>query len=78
MEQDSLHISGPPVKSRSTLKKRRSSITEATKKNKASQACSACRKRKVKCDGDQPCTRCQKTASECIFDYVKKTDPPKR
>ncbi|KAI8875547.1 hypothetical protein K501DRAFT_233519 [Backusella circina FSU 941] len=44
------------------------------KRNKISRACDECRKRKVKCDGVQPCSRCRKSNAECVFAKL----PPKR
>ncbi|KAI8880840.1 hypothetical protein K501DRAFT_254402 [Backusella circina FSU 941] len=49
------------------------------KRNKVSRACDECRKRKVRCDGAQPCARCQKSSTECIFSNVTpKRGPPKQ
>lgn len=36
-------------------------------KTRIKVACEACRKRKVKCDGQHPCLTCSKTGSECIY-----------
>lgn len=44
------------------------------KRIKISRACDECRKRKVKCDGVQPCGRCRKSNAECVFAKL----PPKR
>ncbi|KAI8880749.1 hypothetical protein K501DRAFT_190577 [Backusella circina FSU 941] len=49
-----------------------------TTKKKSSRACAPCRKRKVKCNGEQPCERCSKTDTECIFDKQhQKRETPK-
>ncbi|KAI8980494.1 fungal-specific transcription factor domain-containing protein [Pilobolus umbonatus] len=49
------------------------------KRNKVSRACDECRKRKVRCDGAQPCARCQKSSADCIFSNVTpKRGPPKQ
>ncbi|GAA5799185.1 fungal-specific transcription factor domain-containing protein [Helicostylum pulchrum] len=45
-----------------------------SKRIKISRACDECRKRKVKCDGVQPCGRCKKSNAECVFAKL----PPKR
>ncbi|KAI8382278.1 fungal-specific transcription factor domain-containing protein [Blakeslea trispora] len=45
-----------------------------SKRIKISRACDECRKRKVKCDGVQPCSRCRKSNTECVFAKL----PPKR
>ncbi|RCH87475.1 hypothetical protein CU098_006704 [Rhizopus stolonifer] len=45
-----------------------------SKRIKISRACDECRKRKVKCDGVQPCNRCRRSNTECVFAKL----PPKR
>ncbi|KAI8387039.1 fungal-specific transcription factor domain-containing protein [Blakeslea trispora] len=53
--------------------------TSGIKRNKVSRACDECRKRKVRCDGAQPCARCQKSSTECVFSNVTpKRGPPKQ
>ncbi|KAI9315896.1 hypothetical protein BX666DRAFT_265899 [Dichotomocladium elegans] len=44
------------------------------RRNKTTRACDECRKRKVKCDGVQPCARCRKSETPCVFAKI----PPKR
>lgn len=39
----------------------------------AKRACDCCRKRKVKCDGQEPCSPCQKAAIRCAYQ-----EPPKK
>ncbi|KAI7892979.1 fungal-specific transcription factor domain-containing protein [Mucor mucedo] len=57
---------------------RRSSISSDNSKKKSSRACAPCRKRKVKCNGLQPCDRCSKTEAACIYDKPQqKKDTPK-
>ncbi|WVQ94815.1 hypothetical protein IAU59_001898 [Kwoniella sp. CBS 9459] len=34
---------------------------------KMAVACDVCRRRKVRCDGERPCSRCQKSQRECTF-----------
>lgn len=34
---------------------------------KISKACEPCRKRKVRCDGKEPCHRCHRRPSECVY-----------
>ncbi|KAI8147803.1 fungal-specific transcription factor domain-containing protein [Fennellomyces sp. T-0311] len=60
----------PPrsAKPRSNRNQRRSSNAE--KRNKANKACKGCRKKKVKCEGEVPCERCQKAGLECVFDTI--------
>ncbi|KAL4993106.1 hypothetical protein BDV10DRAFT_179669 [Aspergillus recurvatus] len=38
------------------------------KRTNHSNACTACKARKTKCHGGQPCTKCVETGSKCIFD----------
>ncbi|KAI9473638.1 MAG: fungal-specific transcription factor domain-containing protein [Benjaminiella poitrasii] len=60
-------------------RKSRLSSNSGIKRNKVSRACDECRKRKVRCDGAQPCARCQKSSTECIFSNVTpKRGPPKK
>ncbi|KAM5370290.1 hypothetical protein ACJZ2D_008586 [Fusarium nematophilum] len=40
----------------------------APRKPSTSHACVQCRKTKTKCDGKQPCARCQLTCSSCVYD----------
>ncbi|KAI8981687.1 hypothetical protein BDF20DRAFT_818191, partial [Mycotypha africana] len=50
-----------------------------SKRVKISRACDECRKRKVKCDGAQPCGRCKKSNTECVFAKLPpKKGPPKQ
>lgn len=58
---------------------RRPSIESDHSKKKSARACAPCRKRKVKCSGQQPCDRCAKNpAITCIYDKPQqKKDPPK-
>ena len=49
------------------------------KRRRIAKACDACRRKKIKCDGQQPrCGHCQNYKTECIFTHVeKKRSPPK-
>ncbi|ODQ78986.1 hypothetical protein BABINDRAFT_8608 [Babjeviella inositovora NRRL Y-12698] len=40
---------------------------DAGKKRRVTRACDECRKRKVKCDGQQPCIHCSVYSYECIY-----------
>ncbi|KUM64942.1 hypothetical protein ACN42_g2170 [Penicillium freii] len=46
----------------------------STGKRRIPKACGACRQSKVKCDGERPCTRCQKLEKQCVFFEIPK-DP---
>ncbi|KAH7589673.1 Zn(2)-C6 fungal-type DNA-binding domain profile [Nakaseomyces glabratus] len=39
-------------------------------KDRVIRACDVCRKRKVKCDGDQPCSSCMTASTVCIYNGV--------
>ncbi|EJS42438.1 stb4p [Saccharomyces arboricola H-6] len=41
------------------------------------KACEICKKRKVKCDGNKPCSNCSKHQKECLYDF-KATNRRKR
>ncbi|KAJ5748184.1 uncharacterized protein N7511_009880 [Penicillium nucicola] len=43
-------------------------------KKRIPKACSSCRQSKVKCDGQRPCTRCQKLEKQCVF-FESPKDP---
>lgn len=49
------------------------------RKRSISLACTVCRKRKLKCDGNKPCGRCIRlnTPKECIYDIDKRKDKRK-
>ncbi|KOS48286.1 hypothetical protein ACN38_g687 [Penicillium nordicum] len=49
-------------------------IPPTTGKKRIPKACGACRQSKVKCDGERPCTRCQKLEKQCVFFEIPK-DP---
>lgn len=39
-------------------------------KDRVTRACDVCRRRKVKCDGEQPCSTCLTAGSTCVFNGV--------
>jgi len=49
------------------------------KRKRTAQACNACRRKRIKCDGKSPCTPCiqHKTESECCFAQPLKRGPRK-
>ncbi|KAL9085282.1 MAG: hypothetical protein Q9159_004791 [Coniocarpon cinnabarinum] len=49
------------------------------KRRRIAKACDACRRKKIKCDGQQPkCGHCQNYKTDCVFTHVeKKRSPPK-
>ncbi|KAI7863417.1 fungal-specific transcription factor domain-containing protein [Spinellus fusiger] len=49
------------------------------KKNKVARACDECRRKKVRCNGGQPCVRCRKALFQCFYSKVApKRGPPKQ
>lgn len=40
-------------------------------------ACDACHRMKRKCDGKQPCTRCERRGRDCFYSCKQKSGPPK-
>ncbi|CAO3589180.1 unnamed protein product [Absidia cylindrospora] len=72
--QSTTTIPDSPTLSDSSKKK------SSSKRAKASVACHECRKRKVKCEGIQPCLRCRKSNFRCIFPQQQssKRGPPKQ
>lgn len=45
---------------------------------KVRRSCDACRLRKTRCNGSQPCNRCSKSLSECTFHDVPRKKCPRR
>src|SRR5947207_9398815 len=41
------------------------------------RACDACHRRKVKCDGHQPCRNCSQAALSCTFNAIPQKKGPK-
>lgn len=42
------------------------------------QSCVKCRRRKAKCDRNQPCSNCEKTGSECTYESIFRTPLTRR
>lgn len=49
------------------------------KRRRIAKACDACRRKKIKCDGKQPCcSHCENYKTDCVYTHVeKKRAPPK-
>ncbi|SCU93500.1 LAFA_0F16732g1_1 [Lachancea sp. 'fantastica'] len=49
-------------------------------RRRVSKACDACRTKKIKCDGDEPCFNCAKSSCSCTYSHVakKRLKPPTR
>ncbi|UPK92150.1 hypothetical protein LCI18_003085 [Fusarium solani-melongenae] len=58
------------MNSRGTKRTRNSLPTETSKRRApyAARACTACRRRKGKCDGQQPCDYCGNRGQTCVYD----------
>lgn len=39
------------------------------------KACEICKKRKIKCDGHQPCTSCTKNSVQCVYKFTDTASP---
>lgn len=50
---------------------------DAAPKQQLKRACDCCRKRKVRCDGQDPCTPCKKASIRCAYLAVPKKKGPK-
>lgn len=55
-------------------------VRHANKRQRVSQACEGCRKKKIKCDGSKPtCTNCGNSGAECVYTQVpRKPRAPKK
>jgi len=42
------------------------------KRRRIARACDICRKKKIKCDGKQPCSHCQNYKTDCAFTFTEK------
>ncbi|KAI8876175.1 hypothetical protein K501DRAFT_289031 [Backusella circina FSU 941] len=50
-------------------------VTEPRKKRaKIMSACSECRRKKTKCNGEQPCRNCQKSSVQCVYPAATQAD----
>ncbi|KAF4947100.1 hypothetical protein FSARC_14048 [Fusarium sarcochroum] len=58
------------MESRGTKRARRSTLADPDKRRGpyASRACIACRRRKGKCDGQDPCEYCENRGQTCVYD----------
>lgn len=45
---------------------------DGEKRLRTKVACDYCRKRKSKCDGEQPCSKCISRKRQCVYSYVSK------
>ncbi|KAK9379510.1 fungal-specific transcription factor domain-containing protein, partial [Kockiozyma suomiensis] len=45
-----------------------SNLTPLQKRRRVTRACDECRRKKIKCDGKQPCTHCTVYSYECTYD----------
>ncbi|ORY42972.1 hypothetical protein BCR35DRAFT_336366, partial [Leucosporidium creatinivorum] len=57
-----------PAKKRNTDSSDISIEAPPAKISRASRACTACSKSKLRCDGEQPCSRCRRGGVECSFE----------
>ncbi|KAM0207699.1 hypothetical protein ACHAPQ_006589 [Fusarium lateritium] len=58
----------PPVLARVAEVRPRASRASASRKSTTNHACVLCRKTKTRCDGRQPCARCQSSSNVCTYD----------
>ncbi|EIE84084.1 hypothetical protein G6F46_011612 [Rhizopus delemar] len=49
-------------------------IEPLKKRAKIVSACTECRRKKTKCNGEQPCRNCQKSAANCIYPTALQND----
>lgn len=52
------------------LDKDHSTDEHGRRRKRISQACDLCNKRKVRCDGNQPCATCLKANTECVYHRI--------
>lgn len=48
------------------------------KRKRISRACLVCRKKKVRCDGNEPCANCTSSKKSCVYEGVKSEKPKKK
>ncbi|KXS16374.1 hypothetical protein M427DRAFT_296801 [Gonapodya prolifera JEL478] len=56
-----------PFRHQGTSDKKKARRTGAGAANRSSVACDSCHKSKKKCDGNRPCSLCQRSGRECIY-----------
>jgi len=77
-----LHITSPDEQNLShvTEEEEQNSLSEnpLQKRKYTSRACAFCRSLHKKCDGGQPCLRCEQRKQECVYQKHKKRGPKPR
>ncbi|KAI8340442.1 fungal-specific transcription factor domain-containing protein [Chlamydoabsidia padenii] len=73
MENDNPTLSKDPTITSSSSPNNNQEKTGSSsgKRVKSTHACDLCKKKKVKCDGQYPCARCQKSNLSCTFNQHK-------
>ncbi|KAI1344308.1 fungal-specific transcription factor domain-containing protein [Xylariaceae sp. FL0016] len=69
-DQDSPHdaASGTPATGHTAESSSETPHLPLQKRRRVTRACDECRRKKIKCDGKQPCTHCQVYSYECTYD----------
>ncbi|KAB8343272.1 hypothetical protein FH972_022860 [Carpinus fangiana] len=52
----------------SNRNRRHAALSAAQKRRRVTRACDECRRKKIKCDGKQPCTHCTVYSYDCTYD----------
>lgn len=50
---------------------------DSKRRDRVAKACAQCRRKKIKCDGENPCNHCQNSKSKCIYESNKTRRPRK-
>lgn len=50
---------------------------DTKRRDRVAKACAQCRRKKIKCDGENPCNHCQNSKSKCIYESNKTRRPRK-
>ncbi|KAL2354080.1 fungal-specific transcription factor-like protein [Cryomyces antarcticus] len=69
-ERDMIAESASPAEDQNRLKRKRddgSAHTRAKRNRYISIACNECKRRKIKCNGENPCQRCGNLSLECLY-----------
>ncbi|KAB5583316.1 hypothetical protein GE09DRAFT_947411 [Coniochaeta sp. 2T2.1] len=74
---------GQPYQLQDRGMQQQNTMVPPRKRSKISRACDECRRKKIKCDavaegGDEPCSNCRRSSSQCLFSRVPQKRGPSK
>ena len=67
MDLKQVELASSPTSDAAKDKNKESTAMRVRRRNRMITSCLECRRRKLKCDKQQPCTNCQKFSRDCLF-----------